>query len=94
MIDERQLHIEIKRSDVFVARFSRENSMMPRFGGNLATSRRMMVRAEPWLNARGKRAGSFENTSAAATRRTTVAIHQCRGTRDFDREFGYPRRYK
>lgn len=38
---------------------------------------------------REKGAGSFENTRVAGVARRT-AIHQCRGTRDFDREFGYP----
>lgn len=43
-----------------------------------------------------KGAGSFENTRVVAGVARCTAIHQCRGTRDFDREFGYPppRRYK
>lgn len=39
---------------------------------------------------REKGAGSFENTRVVAGVARRTAIHQCRGTRDFDREFGYP----
>lgn len=39
---------------------------------------------------REKGAGSFENTKVVAGVARRTAIHQCRGTRDFDREFGYP----
>lgn len=39
---------------------------------------------------REKGAGSFENTRVVVGVARRTAIHQCRGTRDFDREFGYP----